>query len=234
VVIGVKMKWEMVRHAPGLPACTESMACYLRTGEIAATLARVIQRWGYAARPHLDGNYQVMCVPIAERAGLGETARNGLLVSPSYGSRLRLSVVTTDLPLDEDVSVNLGVQDFCSFCKKCATNCPSGAVDSGNKSVYKGVEKWQTDRDQCYRLWRNYGTDCALCIKVCPYSKPATFMHQLVRFGIARNALVRRLALWADDFLYGRRPKARYNLPQWHADENQTCWKYEEEQERKD
>jgi len=42
-------------------------------------------------------------------------------------------------------------------------------------------------------------------------------MHNLVRWVIRHNSLARRLALWGDDLLYGRRDKSRFDLPDWHA-----------------
>lgn len=218
LVIGVEMDWELVRHAPGTAQTTATAQAYLEAGTVASVLARVIQLWGYRARAHLDGNYRVLCVPLAERAGLGETGRHGLLIAPGCGPRLRLAVVTTDLELAPDTPVRLGVQAFCRHCKKCALNCPSGAVDAGDKALHNGVEKWRTERDRCYRLWRKLGTDCGLCISVCPFAKPATAPHQLVRWAIAHNPFARRVALWADDLLYGRRPRNRAGLPAWHAE----------------
>jgi hypothetical protein len=40
---------------------------------------------------------------------------------------------------------------------------------------------------------------------VCPYTKPDTFVHRLVRFYISRNPFNQRLALFLDDLFYGRR-----------------------------
>ncbi len=77
--------------------------------------------------------------------------------------------------------------------------------------------KWRSDQESCYRFWRVQGSDCAVCIRVCPYSHPATPLHDLVRRAVRRNAWARRIALWADDLLYGRQPKACGALPDWHA-----------------
>jgi len=157
-----------------------------------------------------------MCVPIAADAGLGELGRIGLLVTPEFGPRVRLAVVTTDLPLDQDEPVTFGVQDFCESCMKCADICPSGSIDAGKKAIHAGVEKWQSRMDSCYRHWRTAGSDCCLCVKVCPYSHPANPLHNFIRWVIGHNPLARRLALWGDDLAYGRRPGGTYSFPDWH------------------
>jgi len=216
IAIGVEMSADMVRSAPESPTLTETAYRYLEAGKIAMILARYINLLGYEARAHVDGNYRVLCPPIAVDAGLGELGRLGLLITPQFGPRLRLSVVTTNLPLLQDQPITFGVQHFCSFCKKCADYCPSGAVDNGEKSVYAGVEKWQSHQEKCYRYWRTQGTDCAVCMKVCPYSYPDSWLHNFIRWIVQRNNFARRLAYFGDAFFYNNPTKADYNLPDWH------------------
>ncbi|TET39628.1 MAG: reductive dehalogenase [Planctomycetota bacterium] len=217
IALAVEMSYDMVRHAPDSAVTTETAWKYLKVGVVAMTLARYINLLGYEARAHVDGNYRVMCVPVAADAGLGELGRLGLLVTPKFGPRVRLAVVTTNMPLAPDPPVAFGVQDFCTFCKKCATCCPSGSVDKNDKQEYNGAEKWRSEQDTCYRYWRICGSDCGICVKVCPYSKPTTVMHNLIRWLTARNALARRFALIGDDFFFGRKPKTKYSLPEWHG-----------------
>jgi ferredoxin len=216
IAIAVEMSHDMVRHAPDIATTTETMFQYFEVAKVAMIIARYINLLGYEARAHVDSNYRVMCVPVACDAGLGELGRLGLLITREYGPRVRLSVVTTDLPLSQDEPIHFGVQEFCTLCKKCATNCPSDSVDAGDKRVHLGVEKWQTDRDSCYRFWRQRSSDCALCVKTCPYSHPGTVMHDVVRWAIGRNPLARQIAMWGDDLLYGRKPVDRAPLPPWH------------------
>ena len=216
IAVAVEMDFDMVRHAPHHIVTTETAFKYLEAGKIASVLARYIQLLGFKSRAHIDGNYRVMCVPIAADAGLGELGRLGLLITPKFGPRVRIAIVTTDIPLVYDKPVTFGVQDFCSFCKKCADNCPSASVDTGDKNVFRGAEKWITNQNTCYNFWRTQGSDCSVCVNVCPFSHPDTFLHNVVRWGIKRNKLFRRFALMADDFMYGRRPKNQAPFPSWH------------------
>lgn len=217
IAIAVRMNYRMIRHAPAPPTTTETAYQYFEAARIAMLVARYIQRLGFEARAHVDGNYRVMCVPVAADAGLGELGRIGLLITPEYGPRVRLSVVTTTLPLVQDPPRVFGVQDFCSFCRKCALNCPSGSITPGDKVVHNGVEKWLNEQESCYRFWRMNGTDCSVCVKVCPYSHPDTALHRLVRWFVRRNAIARRASLFWDDLLYGRRPPTSARWPSWHA-----------------
>lgn len=216
IAIAVEMRHDMIRHAPESPTITESAFSYYENAKIALVLAKYINLLGYDSRAHVDGNYRVMCIPIAVDAGLGDLGRLGLLITPEFGPRVRLSVVTTNLPLLQDKPIVFGVQHSCTICKKCAVNCPTASIDIRDKAVHNGVEKWLSDQDNCYRFWRIQGTDCAICIKVCPYSYSKAPMHNLVRWLVRRNNLARRLAFMGDHFFYGQRPRNRGSFPAWH------------------
>jgi Fe-S-cluster-containing hydrogenase component 2 len=217
IAIGVEMSHDMIRSAPDGATTTETAFKYFESAKIALIMARYLNLLGYEARAHVDGNYRVLCVPVAVDAGLGELGRLGLLINPKYGPRLRLSVVTTNLELCQDTPVTFGVQHFCEICKKCATNCPSHAIDADDKKNCRGVEKWRSNQESCYGFWRTWGSDCSICVRVCPYSHPNTIMHNLVRRAVSRNRWARRLALLGDDICYGRRPQDRCGLPPWHV-----------------
>ena len=217
LVIGVRMSHAMFHAAPGNTVITESAAKYLDAAKIAVTLSRYLQRLGYQARAHVDGNYQLLCVPVAVDAGLGELGRHGMLIHPRFGSMIRLAVVSTSLELKQDSPLHFGVQNFCASCLKCADNCPSGAVDAGEKQIIAGTEKWQTDQDACYRFWRHQGTDCGLCIRVCPYSHPDTLLHTGIRGLLRHNKLLHKPALILDNLVYGRkRIRTKQETPEWH------------------
>ena len=206
IVFALEMDYWKVETAPRLPMTVESALQYLRGSHISISLAHYIRSLGYPARAHVAGsNYQIMLPPLAHDAGLGELGRSGYLISPVFGPRMRLGAVSTDLPLITDSPIRFGVQDFCEKCLKCATNCPSGAIPKNAKSWVRGVEKWPLNVEKCIRYWRLIGTDCGMCMKVCPYSHPPTFVHGLVRAGIRRSAFARWISVIGDDVLYGRK-----------------------------
>jgi reductive dehalogenase len=162
---------------------------------------------GFSARAHIAGsNYQAMLPPLGWMAGLGELGRIGTLITTKYGPRARLGLVTTSFPLKPDKKIKFGVQDFCEKCRKCAVNCPSQAIPHGEKKEDNGVLKWVLEREECYRYWRKAGTDCAVCMYVCPYSKPNNAFHNVIRNFAAKTSLARSLSVWGDDFFYSRKP----------------------------
>lgn len=214
IVFAVEMDYEMVKGAPQIQVVAESSRQYIEAAKIGMILAYYIRQLGYEARNHMDGNYLVIAPLMAQDAGLGEISRMGILVTEEYGPRVRLGVVTTDIPLVLDPPQHIGVQNFCTICKKCAQTCPSQAIPHGKKVKIGKTERWQIEQEKCYTFWRRAGTDCCICMNTCPYSKPNTILHKFVRWTIKRSQFARRLFLILDDYLYGKRPLS-LNKPNW-------------------
>lgn len=210
VVLGVQMRYSAVAAAPSLVSTAESARAYLEAAVIALGMVRIIGRLGWSARAHIDGSYQVAASPIAARAGLGEIGRSGLLVTEEWGPRVRLAVVTTDMPLPHGQPISFGLEEFCRVCGRCAHGCPARAIEGGPRPrLSRGVRKWTVDGERCYRYWRTIGSDCGLCLKTCPYSRPDAEPIRALRRLVRRRPLVARAVLRAYSFVYGRAPGAR-------------------------
>jgi reductive dehalogenase len=210
IAFTVEMDYEMTGAAPYPPITMESGRQYVECARVAVQLAAAIRELGYPARAHIDGNYRVIAPLVARDAGLGEIGRMGLLMTPKLGPRVRVGVVTTDLPLIPDpYQPDLSTLDFCEICEKCAENCPSQSIPYGSREISNGVLRWTIDPESCYHYWTIVGTDCGRCMAVCPYSHPDNLIHNLVRWGIRKSANFRRAALAMDDFFYGRKPRSK-------------------------
>jgi len=207
IAFTVEMAREMVASAPTGSIVMESGQQYLESGKIAIQLAKFIRKLGYDARAHIDGNYEVICPLVARDAGLGDIGRMGLIMTPKLGPRVRIAVVTTNLPVNINHPLNdSSMIDFCTICKKCADSCPGQAISFEKQEMINDVMRWQINQEACFGLWCKLGTDCGRCISVCPYSHPDNMMHNVIRAGIKNSSLFRRFALKLDDFFYGRRP----------------------------
>jgi ferredoxin len=209
IVFLVEMDAGAMRHAPAAPVIAESARQYLRAAHLALTLAAALRAAGVDAKAHYDAHYDVILPPLAVAAGLGEMGRHNLLVADRAGTRVRIGAVTTDLVVRPDQPVSLGVARFCRACRKCAANCPSHALSDGEPDTSRRVPLWPTHVERCYGYWRAVGTDCGVCMAVCPFSHPDTPLHRAVRAALRRAPWLARFALWWDDRLYGRSWEAR-------------------------
>lgn len=180
IALGFRMNYDLIQHAPDFPVLLATAEGYASGAWVSIQLARYIRMLGYSARAHHLRNYQVLCVPVAVDCGLGELSRAGFLLTKEFGLGLRLAIVTTDMPLQHDQPVDIGVQSFCETCKICAEGCPIGAIPLGDKIEYNGINKWKLDEEKCYRYWYAAGTDCGICMASCPWTKPPTIFHKTI------------------------------------------------------
>lgn len=205
IVIAVPMRVNMIKKGPTSTVLQESAQKYVEAAKISNILAGYIRMFGYRARAHNDANYDTLCVPAAVESGMGELGRMGILMHRVHGPCIRLALVTTELSLPESESGRpMFMGEFCKICKKCADNCPSGSITHGDEPVSRNVRHWSIKQEQCFSYWKTIGSDCGLCIAVCPYTKPDTLIHKFVRLYISRNIVNQKIALFMDDLLYGR------------------------------
>jgi len=210
IAIVIDQDWKTAEAFNGHDWISNSMSfrAYTASGFIACILADYIRRLGYPARAHHARNYQVVVPPILLWAGIGEMCRIGdIVLNPFLGPRFKAAVVTTDLPLAPDKPIDFGLQDFCQKCKKCARECPSGAISFEDKVIYNGYERWPLDVEKCtaMRVGNKRGAGCGTCIKVCPWNKPYTPFHRAVGWLMRHSSKARSLAIWGDDLMgYGK------------------------------
>ena len=214
IVVATAMDWDLVAAGPHTPTVVESSANYAAGAFITSALARMIANLGHRAVAHHSRHYDLVLVPLAIDAGLGEMGRHGYLIAPRLGPRVRLFAVTTDLPLAVDQPIDLGVDDFCRVCRKCADTCPSHSIPKGDKVLHHGVRKWKLDAEGCFDYWGKAGTDCSVCMGICPFSRPDRPLHRTVRWALERSGPARRILPHLDNWVYGRKWKPR-KPPEW-------------------
>ena len=215
IAFSVEMDHAMTAAGPKAATVMESAQQYLNSGTISIQIANFIRALGHDAKAHIDGNYEVLCPLVAKDAGLGEIGRMGLLMTPKLGPRVRLGVITTNIPLEiNEKHEEKTMIDFCNRCMKCAEVCPSNSISFEDRELINGVKRWQIDSTSCFTLWCTAGTDCGRCMSVCPYSHPDNLLHNIIRFGIRNNFLFRRMAIWLDDYFYGKKPMSKES-PKW-------------------
>jgi len=214
IVMVFEMDYELAKTSPTWTAEGTEGKAYSMMAVTATMVAQFIRGLGYKAIP--SGNDTAIDIPLAIDAGLGDLGRNGLLVTPQYGPRVRISKVLTDLPLVPDEPIEFGVTQYCEKCKKCAKYCPSQAIlwgerttEPNNISNASGELKWPIDAEKCFAFWARNEGSCMNCIRVCPFNKPAGWLHDGVRWLVKHTPWLDSLLLKMDDlFGYGKQAKA--------------------------
>jgi len=166
-------------------ACSQSMRAYLRFSLLGGIIAEQIRGMGYSARTHTVMDGEVLQPPLLLLAGLGEVSRIGeVILNPFLGPRLKSGTITTNMPLAHNKPIDFGLQNFCNNCKKCARECPSGAITAGPKTMFNGYEIWKSDSQKCtsYRITQKEGAMCGRCMKTCPWNLEGLFSEAPFRW----------------------------------------------------
>lgn len=193
IVILVEMDYEAIATAPSWITDAATGDGYARAIKVAGQLAVFLRQLGYQAVASM--NDLSVSAPYAVAAGVGESARNGSVITPEYGPRVRIAKVYTEL---EDVEYtpprDYGVASFCLNCMRCADSCPGEAITHNGPSwgpeysddpdniwnASNGVFKFHNDSKKCFQFWTENDGGCAACIASCPYNKPDFWHHRLV------------------------------------------------------
>jgi reductive dehalogenase len=221
IVVVVPHVADCLATAPSHYSSSAVAETYSRHKFIVTQLADFIRGLGYDASPRetLGTNPELLMVPIAIDAGVGEFARTGHCLSPEFGINMRMKAVTTDMPLDTDKPISFGVHDFCMVCENCAKYCPGNAIPLGAPKeevvdIYNntGFKKWNLNAERCLTIWnmnKKKWTSCGgRCIFVCPWSKKTNIPHNIVRWiAIHSPSTVKRFLVKGDRLLYSRTKK---------------------------
>ena len=201
VVMAIEMDHDLIKSVPNSAGSAATGAGYSKMVFTAGLVAEFIRGLGFKAIP--CGNDTALSIPLAVEAGLGELGRNGLLITEKFGPRVRLCKVFTDIPLEPDVPITFGVENFCKTCKRCAENCPSRAISSGEKtytgktiSNNPGVLKWYINPEKCFSFWATSKTDCGVCIRVCIFNQGKGWLPDILRFIIKKAPVFNRFILF--------------------------------------
>ena len=202
IVMGHSMDFDLVETYPSALGSTASGREYSHEAAICIQLATYIRNLGFQAVASM--NDTALVIPYAIKAGLGEYGRNQMVLTPEYGPRVRFSKIFTDMPLAMDLPRKLGLADYCTNCTICADACPPKALPKGppdmgqgSPSTVKGVRKWSANCEACFGYWAKLQTDCAICMRVCPFNRRGVWFDRVwSKLARGRGA---GLARWIED-----------------------------------
>lgn len=112
---------------------------------------------------------------VATRCGLGWIGKNCLLVTPQFGSAVRISSLLTDAPLAYDEPVD---RSRCGSCRQCVDDCPAKALhgflwESGTpREKIVDVKSCYEKQIEIMSASTGIETDlCGKCFAVCSYTR---------------------------------------------------------------
>ena len=169
ICLAYEQDYEPSQTAPSVAAEGQHFGIYRRMSAAAIVLGDFIRSLGYHSQDHGGMHNTSAYIPMFVEAGLGQLGANGQLLSPHFGSRARLMLVTTDAPVTYDKPVDYGITAFCQVCQVCVNRCPGRAL-MRDKVWWRGVQKHKLIYKRCRPVLGRYD-GCAVCIKTCPVQR---------------------------------------------------------------
>lgn len=115
---------------------------------------------------------------VAERAGIGWSAKNCSIITPEFGSYVYLGEMLTNIPFEPSIPM----EDQCGDCRLCLDICPTGALIEGGQLNAQRCIAFLTQTKTMLPVEfrakignRVYG--CDTCQTVCPKNKGKHFAH---------------------------------------------------------
>ncbi|MFQ5834002.1 MAG: hypothetical protein ACE5H4_14960 [Candidatus Thorarchaeota archaeon] len=170
IVLAMEMDQERIAMAPSSETMHMIMNAYDNLGIDANRIADFLKSNGYGVQAGHPLGGILLYPPLAQMAGIGWLGRNGLIITPEFGSRARLAAVLTSiqrLPIAER-DEHSWVADFCDACSWCVRDCPAGAILERPVEHENGLVT-QIVNEKCLPCFMEY-YGCTVCVRVCPFS----------------------------------------------------------------
>lgn len=229
IVYTVQMSEEAMIRCPTHTGAMTTTLTYRRSQNIQERGQYFLGGLGYMGMGESSTNALGIAPAFGVMGGLGELSRYNRLLTPEYGSMVRVFKLLTDLPMAPTKPIDAGLLEYCKRCTKCADHCPSKALSFERDPYWEtvggwnnpGHKAWFEDSVKCRSYWYETGNNCGICFAVCPFAS-----KNLSSFSKVRDYLTATVPAFdgtlkkIDDLLYT--PYTDFGKPQktaeswWH------------------
>jgi Pyruvate/2-oxoacid:ferredoxin oxidoreductase delta subunit len=173
IVLAMEMNREKMELAPSFPTELMIMQTYDALGIISNKLTEFLREKGFSIHAGHPLGGVTLYPPLAEKAGLGWHGAHGLIITPEFGPRVRLTAIYSNiqnLPFNEEKdNPHSWIEDFCKTCKRCIRKCPSWAIFEEPVVKSSGILT-HIENEMCFPVFLEY-FGCSICIKECTFNR---------------------------------------------------------------
>jgi epoxyqueuosine reductase len=164
IIFTLEMDKKIIDTSPSPETQAMGLVTYDDLGIITNKLADYLRENGFSAQSSIPAGGFVMYPWLAQKAGLGWTGRHGLLITPEFGPRQRISAIFTsieNLPLNNE-NGHSWMPSFCTRCGNCIKSCPANALLKTPISHEDG-RFTHINPEKC--------EGCTICMRDCSFNK---------------------------------------------------------------
>jgi len=163
MVLLMEMDKNAIDLAPHDETQKMGVVTYDEMGKSTNQLTQYLREHGFAAQASHPAGGMVVYPALAQISGLGHIGRHGMLITPEFGPRQRISAIFTSIQNLPETSENdhSWMKEFCDKCGMCIKSCPGNAItEYTDKS---GIRKTAIINDLCH--------GCTVCMRDCSFNK---------------------------------------------------------------
>ena len=163
IILVTEMDKEAIDNAPSPQTQAMGVVTYDELGKATNLLTDYLRENGVAAQASHPAGGFVVYPALAQKAGLGWKGRHGMLITPEFGPRQRISAIFTSI---NNLAYNGSnshswVASFCEKCGKCIKACPGNAITE--ECDVDGKTRTVILKESCH--------GCTICMKECSFNK---------------------------------------------------------------
>jgi len=163
IVMTTPIGMDIIDEVPSEKAQELNNKLYEEFGNIAYELSDYLRSIGFATQvAHPEGGL-IDLSSLGQDADLGYIGKNGLLITPELGPRLKVSAILTSIENLPILKKNLHkwIKNYCERCGKCIKGCPEDALIENEDNLSKA----DIIDEKCIGCSQG----CTYCIESCPF-----------------------------------------------------------------
>lgn len=164
IILAIEMDNDIIDAELGEKAKILNKEFYEKFRKITEKIAEYLNNQGFKTQIAFPNEILVDLAILGEKAGIGCIAKSGLLITPEFGSKIKLSGILTSL---NDSSFNSNqnnhkwIENYCKDCDECLDYCESQALIKESEKTVKFIDS------ECIGSEKG----CTFCIEMCPFNK---------------------------------------------------------------
>ena len=130
IVLAMEMDKDRIDKAPSYETMAMIMETYDNLGIAANKIAQYLREQNFGAHACHPLGGMALYPPLGQMSGIGFHGRHGLIITPEFGPRIRLTAVFTsieNLPLQK-TNDHRWIREYCETCLQCVKKCPVKAI----------------------------------------------------------------------------------------------------------